>query len=91
MELHVWPADFGLPSIDVKCLQFLVRMFFVKHTLQNVQTNLPRETGPHGSSNIAYGLDVLWDSSHSFALNSPYLGGPRLKSVCWNIMHRVSK
>ncbi|KAK5969338.1 Metaxin-1 [Trichostrongylus colubriformis] len=23
MELHVWPADFGLPSIDVKCLQFL--------------------------------------------------------------------
>ncbi|KJH52982.1 Metaxin-1-like family protein [Dictyocaulus viviparus] len=23
MELHVWPADFGLPSIDVNCLQFL--------------------------------------------------------------------
>ncbi|VDK57069.1 unnamed protein product [Cylicostephanus goldi] len=23
MELHVWPADFGLPSIDVSCLQFL--------------------------------------------------------------------
>ncbi|VDO05866.1 unnamed protein product [Haemonchus placei] len=23
MKLHVWPADFGLPTIDVKCLQFL--------------------------------------------------------------------
>ncbi|KAK6730403.1 hypothetical protein RB195_007086 [Necator americanus] len=23
MELHVWPADFGLPSVDVSCLQFL--------------------------------------------------------------------
>ncbi|PIO63410.1 hypothetical protein TELCIR_14988 [Teladorsagia circumcincta] len=30
MELHVWPADFGLPSIDVKCLQFLFgRLRFV--------------------------------------------------------------
>ncbi|GMT29204.1 hypothetical protein PFISCL1PPCAC_20501 [Pristionchus fissidentatus] len=23
MELHVWPSDFGLPSIDPACLQFL--------------------------------------------------------------------
>ncbi|VDM64860.1 unnamed protein product [Angiostrongylus costaricensis] len=27
MELHVWPADFGLPSIDVGCLQFLMSSF----------------------------------------------------------------
>ena len=25
MELHVWPSDFSLPSIDPACLQFLVR------------------------------------------------------------------
>ncbi|PAV77487.1 hypothetical protein WR25_02534 [Diploscapter pachys] len=23
MELHIWPSDFGLPSVDVQCLQFL--------------------------------------------------------------------
>lgn len=26
MELHVWPSDFGLPSIDPACLQFLVSL-----------------------------------------------------------------
>ncbi|PIC54720.1 hypothetical protein B9Z55_003852 [Caenorhabditis nigoni] len=25
MELHIWPSDFGLPTIDVSSLQFLVR------------------------------------------------------------------
>ncbi|KAM3722095.1 Metaxin-1 [Dirofilaria immitis] len=23
MELHIWPSDFGLPSIDSRCLQFM--------------------------------------------------------------------
>ena len=24
MELHVWPSDFGLPSFNIECLQFMV-------------------------------------------------------------------
>lgn len=29
MELQIWPSDFGLPSIDVRCLQFLVSLFLL--------------------------------------------------------------
>lgn len=33
MEVDVWAGDWGLPSIDVNCLQVLVRVIFLVSNL----------------------------------------------------------
>ncbi|WKX89742.1 hypothetical protein Q1695_008970 [Nippostrongylus brasiliensis] len=62
MELHVWPADFGLPSIDVKCLQFLACSKMCASPVSVVHTASPWNS-PTGKYNRFCEYPTLYDKT----------------------------
>uniref|UniRef100_A0A0N5ASM4 GST_C_6 domain-containing protein n=1 Tax=Syphacia muris TaxID=451379 RepID=A0A0N5ASM4_9BILA len=64
MELYIWPSEFGLPSIDPKCLQFMISSFLrYFHLIDFVFSVLV---------NIAFLQDVTLDSELTVAQRSEF-------------------
>uniref|UniRef100_A0A1I7WTY5 Ion_trans domain-containing protein n=1 Tax=Heterorhabditis bacteriophora TaxID=37862 RepID=A0A1I7WTY5_HETBA len=59
MELHVWPADFGLPSIDVNCLQFLACSKMCASPVTVISSMSPWDSPNVSSSNSYFGFILV--------------------------------
>ncbi|TKR92572.1 hypothetical protein L596_007200 [Steinernema carpocapsae] len=64
MELQVWPSDFGLPSVDTDCLQFMACAKFCAAPINIVMASSPWKSTSGGYPVLTSGQETITNINH---------------------------